>query len=111
MLSENLNFTSLLLPTALADIELFKQQHQTQNQTHSWDDQELIYKLENCLEKLDSDIASHIKGFIVDFKNGNNIAPTARYIIESLDNTYSSCGINEDVIKNLIPFDTQERKV
>jgi 2-polyprenyl-3-methyl-5-hydroxy-6-metoxy-1,4-benzoquinol methylase len=106
MHSEILNFTKLVAPTALTDIKLFKQYHQSTISPHNWSDEELISKLELHLSELDSDITPHIRYIIEEFNNGNNIAPAARYIAESLNNTYFSCGINEEVLKTILPFDS-----
>lgn len=104
MHSEILDFTKLTLTTALTEIKFFQQHHIPQSNTQNWSDGELISKLELHLSELDSDIAPHIKNIIQEFKDGNNIAPSARYIAESLNNTYSSCGINEEVLKTILPF-------
>lgn len=69
------------------------------------DDELLKDKLIQFLHNLDEDLLSYGEEILKNLCNGSTASGKLRYIVEALYNNYSSAGINEEVLKKILPFD------
>ena len=99
----------LLMETVSSENEAFKKSHAPgQPGTNGHDTKRIstaaIFKL---VATLDEDLIEKTHGFVDNYCQQNSVYEGfCRYLLEGVNGSYASCGINKEVLRRLLPYDS-----